>query len=59
MHVVISLVVMILKILCERGQDRTSLKQKEAAKLNQSISLMILGCWTKDVLFYERDSVFV
>jgi hypothetical protein len=30
-------------------------KKKEAAKLNQSIS----GCWTKDMLLWERGSVFV
>jgi hypothetical protein len=42
--------VMILEILWERGQ---------ATKLSQSISLMISGYWTKDMVFWERGSVFV
>jgi len=59
MHVVVSLVVMVLKSLCKRCQSRAGLKRKKAAKLNQSILLMILDCWTKDLLFWERDSVFL
>ena len=50
---------MILKILCERGQNRVGLKRKEVANLNQSIPLMILGCQTEDMLFWERGSIYV
>lgn len=58
MHVIVSLVLRILKIW-ERGQNRTGLKKKETANLNQSIPLMISGYWNKDMLLWERDSVSV
>lgn len=51
--------VTILKILWEGGQNRTGLKREETGRLNQSIPLMISGCWIKDMLFWERGSVFV
>jgi hypothetical protein len=59
MHVVISLVVMVFQILCERVQNSAGLKRRKAAKLNPSILLMISGCWTKVILLRERGSVFV
>lgn len=49
-----SLVIMVLQTHYERG-----LKKQKAANVNQSILLMILGCWAKDMLFWERCSVFV
>ena len=49
---------MILKIIWERGQNRAGLKTKEA-NLNQSVHLIILGYWTKGMLFWERGSIFV
>ena len=51
--------VIALQILYKRGQNRANLKKKEAAKLNQSIFLMTLGCWTKGMLFWGRGPVFV
>jgi hypothetical protein len=59
MCVVIRLKVIMLKILCERGQNRAGLKRKTAANLNQSVSMIILGCWTKNRLFWERGSIFM
>ena len=59
MNVVINLVIMVLKVLWERDQNTTDLKSKEAANLNKSILWIILSCLTKDMLFWERGSVFV
>lgn len=50
---------MVLQILYERGQNRADLNRRGAARLNQFIRLMILGCWTKDMLFWEEIFVFV
>lgn len=47
MQVIKTVALMIIKILCERGLNRP--EEKEAADLNQSIPLMMLGCWTKDM----------
>lgn len=41
---------MILEILWERGQ---------AINLIHFISLMISGYWTKDVLFWEKDYIYI
>lgn len=50
MNIIISsMVMMVLQILYERGQNRTELNKKETARLNQPVLLMILGCWTKDI----------
>jgi len=45
--------------LCDRGHNRTGLREKEAANYNQSIRLMISNSCFKDILFLERGSVFV
>jgi hypothetical protein len=57
----ISLVIMILKIPCQGDQTRAVMMKKHNAKLNlnQSIPLMISGYWTKNMLFWNRGSVFV
>jgi hypothetical protein len=52
-------VVIVLQILYERGLKRANLKKQEIANLNQSILLMIFGCWTMDMLFWERGPLFV
>lgn len=44
-----------LLILCERGLRSEGPTKKEAANFNQ----LILEFWTKDMLFWERGSVFV
>ena len=48
-----------IKKSSERFQNRAGLKRKEAANLNQSIPLIILGYWTKAMLIWERGSIFV
>jgi hypothetical protein len=50
---------MVLKTLCERGQNGAGLKKKEAAKLNHSILLMISGCWGKEMLFWEKNHLYL
>lgn len=35
------------------------LNTKEAAKVNQSILLMVSSCWIKEKIFWERGSIFV
>lgn len=44
---IISVVIMVILILCERSQSRASLREKEDAKLNQSTFLMTLDGLTK------------
>lgn len=43
--------------ISEKGQSRTHLKKKEAAKFNQCTLSMTSGCWTKDMVFWERGFV--
>lgn len=53
------MIVMVLQILYERGQNRADLNKKVTAKLGQSVLLMILNCWSKGKLCWGRGSVTV
>jgi hypothetical protein len=54
-----SVVIALLQILYEGGQNRADLKKKEAAKLNQSTLLMTSVCCIKNILFWKKVSTFV
>lgn len=53
---VISLVIVVLQILCEKDKNRAGQNQKEAAKLNRSILLMVSGCCTG---YFWREAVYL
>jgi hypothetical protein len=49
-----SLVVMVLPILCERGQHKIGLKNRETDKLDQPRFLSILGCQIENIQFWRE-----
>lgn len=54
-----SVVLTVLQILCEKGQNREDGNRGGAARLHQPVRLVTLDCWTNDMLFWEEGFVFV